>query len=69
MLALIFFKILPEAKVEREASASAFLAALNESNKDNAKTRAFIRAAMLVLSDKCPSSPCPFKAEELKETI
>ena len=40
-------------------------------SKDSAKTRLFIRAAIMVLTGKCPDTTgdCPFKARELLEEI
>lgn len=40
-----------------------------EHYKDGAKTRLFIRAAIMVLTGKCPDTnlDCPFKAAELAE--
>lgn len=80
MLYLVFFKIMPEARTERENARSDFLAALKEldnslidsvkaQDRDNAKTRLFVRAAIMVLTDKCPvaATGCPFKAHELLE--
>lgn len=73
MLWLIFFKIMPEAKQERETSRAEFLAALRERDTaqavQNQKSQLFIRAAMMIMGDKCPAAAtlCPFKIHELSE--
>ena len=42
-----------------------------ETIKDNLKTRTLTRAAVIVLSGKCPdtSTSCPFKVQELSEEL